>query len=417
MGFRRILGVMSAGLLVVPAVSCSRGVPSGAGRGDAAATSTDWIESAACGGRRECRLKSELWQTTDRGGSRAVVAVIRLAPAPAPRPGRYPFQDESTLPGAPIGHSWDDDNPTRAPECAPWETWLVSWTSTQAQRVRLLVSDCAADFGEAAPVVTDLGPDKVRYTRSDPLEGARSFDLSVDDPPRLDRETRGGGEDGADMVWDYTTFRGQSCERGECRPLLLEAPVADEAFAKGGWRTTGLGECGMLVDGITSAGDDTWHGGPLGAGATASVRALLSDGTLYVEVTDDTFVTHGPVVDTLVLESIRSDSFPTAHPRRERLRMDGMLTDWDGHVRQVEWAAGPSSRRFALKDGWPMPEDLWKLTYEDTDDGRKLGSRLAMSRTMERPFVFVSSEACIPRDGVLHVERDGATVPERAIVW
>jgi hypothetical protein len=63
------------------------------------------------------------------------------------------------------------------------------------------------------------------------------------------------------------------------------------------------------------------------------------------------------------------------------------------------------------------PEDLWKLSYEDTDDGRKIDSRLAMSHTMERPFVFVSSEACVPRDGVLHVDRDGATVPEKAIVW
>jgi len=33
------------------------------------------------------------------------------------------------------------------------------------------------------------------------------------------------------------------------------------------------------------------------------------------------------------------------------------------------------------------------------------------------PLVFVSSEACVSRDNVLHVDPMGATIPEKAIVW
>jgi len=247
----------------------------------------------------------------------------------------------------------------------PWETWLISWTSTQALRVQLLITDCAADFGENAPVVTDLGPNEVRYTRADPLQGSRSFDLALD-PLRLERETRDGG-----IVWDYRTFRGQACEGDECYPLLLEAPVADDAFARNGWKTTELGECAMLVEDATTPGDKRRAAGAPGK-ATASVRVLFSGGTLYVEVTDDVFVTRGSVVDTLVMESISRDALPVDPTQKERLRMDGTLTDWSGHVHQVEVAAGPSTRRFALKDAWPTLHGLWRLSYEDTDDGRTL---------------------------------------------
>jgi len=200
--------------------------------------------------------------------------------------------------------------------------------------------------------------------------------------------------------------------------VLLEARVADASFTRGGWKTTGLGECATLVDGATAPGDETSHGERVAHDASSSVRLLLSEGTLYVEVTDDVFVTEGRAVDTLVFYSSSTHAMPGDRGHTERLLMDGTLTGWDGKVRRVEVATGPSARRFALADAWPGPDDPeghWRMAYEDTDDGRTFGPGQSTGKLGHEPWAFTSPMACAPRDGVLHVERTAVTDPDKPI--
>jgi len=354
----------------------------------------DPIEYALCGERTDCRLESELWQPGGHGANRSVVAVVHQSPGPT-RPARPGFHQGVAVVGAATGGP-----------CAAWETWVTAVTSSQASRVQLLVSDCPSD--DRSPVVEDLGPGRLRYSF-----GAHAYVLALD-PPRLERETHGDGS----LTWNYGAFHGEACEERECAPVLLEARVADASFARDGWKTTGLGECATLVDGAPARGDDTSHGERVAHDASSSVRLLLSEGTLYVEVTDDVFVTKGRVVDALVFHSSSTHAMPGERGRTERLRMDGTLTDWDGKARQVEVATGPTTRRFALTDAWPGPDDpegRWRMAYEDTDDGRTFGPGQSTGRLGQEPWVFTSSTACVARDGVLRVERTSVADPDRPI--
>jgi hypothetical protein len=290
----------------------------------------------------------------------------------------------------------------------------VSSSPGQARRVQLLVSDCASDLGERPPFLEDLLPDGLRYKRVDARETSRVYDLGLN-PPRLVRETHEEGPGKINWTWSYDTLRGQACDHNGCVPMVPEARIADASFARDGWKTTRLGECAMLLDGAGNSPDDASGGVWVPHGATASVRVLLSEGTLYVEVTDDVFVTQGAVVDTLVIESSFSEAMPGERGHVERIRMDGTVTDRDGKVHKVEVATGPSTRRFALKDAWARWDWLWRLSYEDTDDGRTVGATLATSRGNLERRVFASPYPCVPRDGALHVDRP-ATDPEKPIV-
>jgi hypothetical protein len=360
----------------------------------------DPIEYALCGDRTDCRLESELWQPGAHGANRRVVAVVQQSPGPAhPQP-----------PGFHVGPVVAA---VAAPQpCAAWETWLTAVTSSHAARVQLLASDCSSD--DRPPLVEDLGPGRIRYSfRRD--EGTRVDDIALA-PPRLERETSRGG--GTSLTWNYGAFHGEVCEGQECSPAMLEAHVEDGAFAGGGWKTTELGECATLVDGTTAPGDDTSHGERIPRGASSSVRLLYSAGTLYVEVTDDVFVTKGLAVDALVFYSSSTHAMPGERGRTERLLMDGTLTGWDGKVRQVEVATGPSTRRFALTDAWPGlddPEGHWRMAYEDTDDGRTFGPGQSTGKQGHELWLFTLPFACAVRGGALHVDRTSVTDPEKPI--
>jgi hypothetical protein len=97
--------------------------------------------------------------------------------------------------------------------------------------------------------------------------------------------------------------------------------------------------------------------------------------------------------------------------------MDGKLTDWAGKVRHVEVATGPSTRHFALPDPGPGPDDLWRLSYEDTDDGRTFGPGQSTSKSSHPPWVFRSARPCVTRDGALRVGTRAAMGPETPIAW
>jgi hypothetical protein len=342
-------------------------------------SSANPIEATLCAQKPDCRLESELWQADARGGGRAVVAIVHQPKGPLRRH-VPPFRR----------HGLE----AKAPEpCAAWETWLASVTPSEVRPVQLLVAQCAV--GEHQPVLTDLEPYVVRYY-SEYAPGVGSEYTFALDPPRIERQTQHG--DGPTLTWDYGAFSGQECEEGYCAPVMVEASVEDDGFAKGGWKTTDLGECSMQLDSETVRGVATK--------ATSAVRLLEVAGTLYVQVTDDAFVTKGAIVDEIVFRAIFEQAMSAREARSARLRMDGQLTDWKGNVRHVEMAEGPSTRRFALTDVWPEPEDEWHIAYEDTDDGRTRGQRLGNGQVPQEQWVFASPFPCVPRDGVLHVDRD-----------
>jgi hypothetical protein len=280
----------------------------------------------------------------------------------------------------------------------------------QATRVQLLASDCPS--GDGPPVITNLGPDEIRYALGD--DGgvpSHEYELALD-PPRLEREIHRGR--GGVLAWGYETYRGEICEEQECSPLMLEAPV-DDAFAREGWKTTGLGECAMLLDGARIPGELS-HGELRAADVTSAVRMLVSGDTLYVEVTDDVFVTSGARVDALSFYSMSPQAMPGYHGLTARLRMDGQLTDWKGNTRPVAMATGTTTRRFAVTDLWPGPEGLWKVSYEDTDDGRTLGPGQSTGKLSKEPWVFASPFPCASRDRALHVDRRNVRDADEPIV-
>src|ERR1019366_5373348 len=94
----------------------------------------------------------------------------------------------------------------------------------------------------------------------------------------------------------------------ECSPILPAVLIAGDAgaFVDGAWKSTALGDCAMALE-----------------GDSASVRAVLSDETLFLEVTDDAFVTRGAVVDAIEVVSESEAAMPGEHPRHETLAMDG----------------------------------------------------------------------------------------------
>jgi hypothetical protein len=115
---------------------------------------------------------------------------------------------------------------------------------------------------------------------------------------------------------------------------------------------------------FTIAGE-TSQGFASGGKTTAALRLLLSGDTLYVEVTDDVFVTHGTVVDTLDIGSWFTYQMPaerTGYQKHQRLRVDGQLLDDAGMSRKVDVAVGPGTRRFALPGSWVKSPGEWELT-------------------------------------------------------
>ncbi|MGD0527910.1 MAG: hypothetical protein ABSE49_22445, partial [Polyangiaceae bacterium] len=136
----------------------------------------------------------------------------------------------------------------------------------------------------------------------------------------------------------------------------------------------------------------------------------------YLEVTDDVFVTHGAVVDAVEVTWSSYEAKPGEHPVVERLTMDGKLTR-PGSTGSIDVAeAGPSTRRFALRNVWPPTMGSWSLAYVDTDDGRTVRQRIVSvpsSSATGQTVLHVDPEPiCAPRDRVLRVEPATATTTE-----
>ena len=407
-----ILRVLVTGGLLA---GCSRPSPTPVLAGEAGA---DVVEAAVCAERSGCHVERTLDLGPGADGRARVAVIVRGSKPLAPRSGvrlAGPVAEDFWTPGT------QEPSGVASSGCVPWETWLVSTSAGDARRVQLLTLDCMSP-----PVLEKLGSGDLRVTR-----GAREVDLdsghdvyseqveTVDfglDPVRAIRIARRTGnqlapfEHGlfqAGVSWDWAAFRGEACSLTEhaCSPILPSAQIADDgAFAGGGWKTTALGECSLLVEEKPPS--------------TASVRVLSGD-TLYIEVTDDVFVTQGAAVDAIEVVSTFPEAKPGESAWADRLAMDGTLTDHDGKRRQVGVAeAGPSTRRFAVKGLWPPAERYWSIAYEDTDDGHTirripaLGPKGPGSQTV---LSVTPTARCAPRDGVLHVAPAVAQGPETPV--
>jgi hypothetical protein len=130
-------------------------------------------------------------------------------------------------------------------------------------------------------------------------------------------------------------------------------------------------------------------------------RLLLSGQMLYVEVTDDTFVTAGTVVDMFEFVWLAPEGKPGDSPRHERLRMDGTLQDSLGKRTTVAMSVTPTSRRFVLPAPSWIRYDQWEARYEDTDDGRAVVARLTTGAPERPPPVFTAPGACVAQGGSL----------------
>jgi hypothetical protein len=397
--------VLVLSLVASALVHCSRHIPAPV---DAARQSTtpEAIESAACERRTGCHLESTLRTGPASDGRDLILATVRLPALVAHR-------------------------------CWPQETWLLASGPGEVKRVQLVEDLCGAE-GQSLPTFEALGHNRVRYTQTleirddrdhiDPQEMRDIYELALD-PPQITRITLRRQPTPYvryETQWDYVGFRGETCvpalDAGSCvlRALMLPLVVVQDTmqdgrrFAADGWKEVDLGDCAMRIDGSPSGGFVT----PAGS-ATASVRAVASGADVYLQVTDDAFVTSGPVADQIEVDiPVERDTF-TDQTQVLHVSMDGVLARRQGPtgrdvVSHVEFAAPDGhTRRFRLRDILGLDTSKIRIAYLDVDpaDGGGLvqqrlssseeGSRI--TATLQR--VSPDDAVCVPRDNVLRVER------------
>jgi hypothetical protein len=159
---------------------------------------------------------------------------------------------------------------------------------------------------------------------------------------------------------------------------------------------------------------DAEHGQPSG-NASASVRAMITNDALYLEVSDDKFVTRGRVVD-LVEFTIAPFDWKPGEAHVMHLTMDGAIASArdTGAQRQQTRAemesVDPQTRRFRVAATWgEYASRTARLAYHDTDDGASTQGVLSSGPYTED---ILDAPACTARDGTLRVERsprDGGT--------
>lgn len=361
------------------AAACGRST----GRVDAGAPprgADETLEAAACAARSGCRIESALRAGSFENGKERVIVCVDLP------------EHES-------------------PPCTPRETWLMSRSSREANRVQLLVAGCTPSSW-TPPTVSVVSPGRVRYERRalvrsplDPPEhyvAPRVYDIDL---ARLEVVRSASLRSTGPVTWSLGDFTATSCGgdylvAGECidpTPMLPHLRMGEDPFVRDGWRTTALDGCALRLGGAVDAG--------AGGGAT-EVHALLANGSLYVEVEDDAFVTSGAVVDRLTLEVMPPDATPL-DVVVWGLAMDGAVTrrlgrDAPKPARRADLTVvGPSKRRLRLANAWPSRGGYARIVYEDTSDGRTVRTRLVFGSPNGE--IQPMGAACATNDGALRL--------------
>jgi hypothetical protein len=282
-------------------------------------------------------------------------------------------------------------------DCVPRETWYaaVDLSGAPPRALQLLVKSCVPDSA-ATPHIERGDLTHIRYVQPAAPSAtwyrgaADSYDLDLD-PPALVRAQRGVPSQ-ATKYWDWDLFAGWTCgptTDGSCSDPSLALPsvdLASDPFTASGWRATALDECALRFGaepggrpGAPASRSESPDASPPDPtapipGTSATVRALLSRGTLYVEIHDDQFFTNTAVNDQLEIKLASGHALPD-EIAFWHLSMDGTLagkTETGIHLSggRAEMAqAGPTVRRFRLTGIWNEEYTFARLTYDDTDDG------------------------------------------------
>jgi hypothetical protein len=341
------------------------------------------VEESACEGRSQpCRMEGLLNAGTASDGTTLVVATVTVAPR------EYGLA------------------------CTPRERWLMRATRESARRQQLLATDCPSSEMALASI-TMTAPGHLRYYASedvaypseaeeDPNSHTETVELALD-PLAIERWTTLQRTphipcSGRESTWDWRTFQGETHFVGRCADtaavVIPLVTVADAAFATRTWETTGLGPCSATIDGSASHG----FADPAGP-STASLRVLGMKDVLFVEITDDRFVTSGPLADELEVNMVDPDAtrgIPLVH-----VSMDVSRSGADRNVRVV--APDARTRRIRIEGFYFSVV----LRYRDTDDGRSaqtLSSSLGEHEGFMEP-IDEASAVCRPDGGALQIER------------
>jgi hypothetical protein len=256
-------------------------------------------------------------------------------------------------------------------------TWLLEGGVGTLQAVQLLNQRCSV---QGKPAISAIGPDRIREVLTETTSNAgvttksTVWDFAFD-PPRVVREAHTSAGTDAEVweqTWDFEGARGSRCLRSRpgqpCEMLGVEYPlltVADPDFANESWKAVSLGDCGLVLDEFSRYGAS--RTGDVAIGTT--VRALLTDWDLYVEVSDNAFVVRGKVVDRLSVMSGANDDTPRAGLMWD-IFMDGRVQSTAGPAPKVEMAwVSPTVRRFKLSGNAVRWRENVEVVYEDTSDG------------------------------------------------
>jgi hypothetical protein len=209
------------------------------------------------------------------------------------------------------------------------------------------------------------------------------------------------------------------------------------AFQARSWKTTGLGTCATLVDGVTAG--FTIHGGK-GSADDASMRVVWAQdgGDLFVEVDDDRLV--GPGTSWVTddhLELWLGQDFPGGCPDAAQARQWGIRVT-DGRVfpafgnpdtnPKVEIARAGNKVRVKIslppadRERQKLVEPRVTLVYSDSDDGVSQ-ERLIATSTLQHgkgwslgSLHYVSRvTACVAEGGVLRPRMPLPRTPSESI--
>jgi hypothetical protein len=287
------------------------------------------------------------------------------------------------------------------------ETWLLEGGVGTLRAVQLLNQRCSV---QGKPTISAIGPDRIREVLIDETSNAgvttRStlWDFAFD-PPRVVREAHTSPGDGSEVwerTWDFEGARGSRCLRSlpdhSCDMLWVEYPlltVADPDFAEESWKALSLGDCGLVLDESSRYGTPRNEDAAIGT----TVRVLLTDWNLYVEVSDTAFVVSGKVVDRLGVSSGSEDASRAG--LQWNVFMDGRVQSSAGPAPKVEMVrVSPTLRRFKLSGNAVRWQKNVEVVYEDTSDGVTTRAYLAPGqRRMGTLHRVLPGEAVCVRDG------------------